>query len=172
MKYNFILALDPSGSYHEGKGTTGYCIFNPPHNFIELGTISARTYPCMEAYWDAHIKLIANFNEKKHGKHKGNFIVVIEDYFLYANKAQSQTNSRMETSKLIGLIQHYCYKHDIPYYMQAAALVKTRWSDEILEYKGYIKKDGARYSQCEHTRDAIRHAVHYANFRNKGEFYD
>ena len=33
----------------------------------------------------------------------------MEDYMLYPNKAKSQVNSRMETPKLIGVIQLNCY---------------------------------------------------------------
>ena len=73
----------------------------------------------------------------------------------------------METSKLIGIIQLWCYNHNIPYAMQLAATVKSRWTDEILHYKGYLKKSGLRYTVCEHTRDSMRHAVHYATFKNK-----
>jgi hypothetical protein len=72
----------------------------------------------------------------------------------------------METSKLIGILQHWCYKNNIPYCMQPAGLVKQRWTDEILHYKGYLKKKGQRYEVCEHTRDSMRHAVHFASFRN------
>ena len=72
----------------------------------------------------------------------------------------------METSKLIGILQHWCYTHGIPYYMQPAGLVKKRWADDILVHKGYLKKKGNRYEVCEHTRDSMRHALHFANFRN------
>lgn len=173
MKYDFIIALDPSGSYYEGKGTTGYSVFYAPENrFIDKGVIHAKDFNCAEAYWDNHLKLLNKILFSQRGKRKNKpqrTIVVIEDYLLYANKAESQINSRMETSKLIGIIQHWCYKNDIVYNMQTAALVKQRWTDEILWYKGYLKKNGSRYEVCEHTRDSMRHAVHYATFKNGDE---
>lgn len=172
-KYKFIIALDPSGSFNEGKGTTGYSVFNSADKtFIKLGKIQASGYECKEAYWDAHLKLLEKlllFNTQMKKNRCKHSILVIEDYLLYANKAESQINSRMETSKLIGIIQHWCYKNKIPYVMQTASQVKSRWTDNILHYKGYLKKKGNRYEVCEHTRDSMRHAIHYATFRNEVE---
>jgi len=171
MKYKWIIALDPSGSYREGKGTTGYSVFHAAENkFIDKGVIQANGFSCAEAYWDKHLELLNKIIFSARGKRLGKpdkTIIVIEDYLLYANKAQEQINSRFETSKLIGIIQHWCYKHNIPYWMQNAGLVKSRWTDEILAYKGYLKKKGQRWEVCEHTRDSMRHAVHFATFENQ-----
>lgn len=173
MDYKFIIALDPSGAFHEGKGTTGYSVMHAPDKqFIKLGTIKATDYQIAEQYWDAHLTLLEDIIFSKRGQRlnkQNKTIIVIEDYLLYANKAEKQINSRMETSKLIGIIQHWCYKNKIPYCMQTAALVKKRWTDEILHYKGFLKKKGQRYEVCEHTRDSMRHAVHFATFRNGDE---
>lgn len=171
MKYNVILALDPSGSFYEGKGTTGYCIYDTrTHKFINCGSLFAKNYQCAEAYWNAVLRLIQH-TKSIYPK----TIVVCEDYLLYANKLKDQINSRMETSKLIGCIQHTCFIKNIPYYMQTASEVKKRWSNEILEYKQFIVKKGRGYiptsgditTYTHHTLDAIRHAIHYAYFRNK-----
>lgn len=173
MYYKWIIALDPSGAFYEGKGTTGYSVFHADENkFIDKGVIKAQGYQYAEAYWDKHLQLLNNIIFSARGKrlHKPEkTIVVIEDYLLYAQKAQDQINSRFETSKLIGIIQHWCYKHNIPYYMETASTVKTRWTDEILEHKGYLKKKGQRWEVCEHTRDSMRHAIHFATFRNGKE---
>lgn len=91
----------------------------------------------------------------------------MEDYILYKQKAMGQVNSRMETPKLIGIIQQWCYTNDVPYVTQLANEVKSRWSDSILEWKGIIKRKGNRYVLNEHIRDSIRHAVHYATFKNR-----
>lgn len=169
-KFKYIIALDPSGAYFEGKGTTGYSVyFAPDDKFIELGTIQARGQVCAEAYWHKHIELLNRLIFSERGKRKNrpnNVIVVIEDYLLYAEKATQQINSRMETSKLIGILQHWCYENNIPYHMQTASLVKKRWTDEIMHYKGHLKKKGSRYEVCEHTRDSMRHALHFATFKN------
>lgn len=173
MKYNYILAIDPSGSFYEGKGTTGWCIFNAKDNVVSVtGTIRASKFDSMPQYWDAHLQLIQRF----HNKYKNEMIVVIEDYLLYAHRVDSQINSRMETSKLIGLLQYFCWSKQIPYYMQIASKVKNRWTDAILHYKKYIVIKGRYYylplnskkTLTIHNRDAIRHAVHYATFKNGG----
>ena len=170
MKYKYILGIDPSGAFNEGKGTTGYSVyFAPEHKFTMTGTIVASGHIAAEAYWHKHIEFLNNFIFSARGKRKhreNQVILVIEDYLLYANKAESQIYSRMETSKLIGIIQHWCWINNIPYCMQPAAQVKQRWADPILEHKGYIKKKGGRYDVCEHTRDSMRHAIHYATFKN------
>lgn len=173
MSYKFILGLDPSGNFYEGKGTTGWCVFNTTDNkIIKAGSISAKDFKSQEEYWFAHIDLITDMLKKR----KKKLIVVMEDYMLYANKAKSQVNSRMETSKLIGVIQLHCYSKDIPYVMQTASEVKKRWTNNILHYKGYIKKykkgyviPGTKTKIDRHCLDSIRHAVHYATFKNKEE---
>lgn len=173
MSYEFILALDPSGSFNEGKGTTGYCILEITADRITItGNILAKNYLKIESYWQAHINLIDKYR-KKYGKR---LIIVMEDYILYKHKAQSQTNSRMETSKLISIIQYHCFIYNISYHMQLAAEVKNRWSDEILHYKGYLIKHKNKlvlpHSQIyvdHHCKDAIRHAVHYGTFKIKKE---
>lgn len=169
--YKFILALDPSGNYTEGKGTTGWCVFNVSDNKVsKAGSICARSYSRMEDYWDAHIRLLDE-HLIKYGADR--LIIVIEDYLLYASKAKDQINSKMETPKLIGLLQWWCYKNKLEYKMQPASMVKDRWKNDILNYKGYIKKDGKGYTipgvklkdnTTEHTLDAVRHAVHYYTF--------
>ncbi len=165
--YKHILALDPSGNWTEGKGTTGICYLQPHNKKIEVYSISAKAYTSPEGYWNTHV----DYLEAYHRRYGEDLVVVIEDYLLYGNKAQSQINSHMETPKLIGVLQHYCYTHAIPCYMEPASTVKSRWTNPILERKGYIQATGNCYSVngkkiSRHCLDAIRHAVHYATFVN------
>lgn len=169
--YDFILAFDPSGCFREGNGTTGWCVFNCRENKVTMcGSISAKKYACAEVYWDQHLNLIETYRER----YKDNMVVVMEDYLLYESKASSQINSRMETCKLIGVLQHYCWWKHIDFGMQLAATVKKRWSNEILCYKKYIKIKGRGYALPDgtiinrHTLDSIRHAIHFATFKNGG----
>ena len=170
-RYNYILALDPSGSYYEGKGTTGYCLFDTiRQRFVFCGSIYAKDFSDMEAYWNGVIELVYA-TARTHKK----LIVVCEDYLLYAARIQSQINSRMETPKLIGCLQWFCYMHNIPYHMQTASEVKNRWSNDILVYKNYIRPYGRGYkptsgnidTYTHHSLDAIRHAVHFNTFKNE-----
>lgn len=170
MDYELILALDPSGAFYEGKGTTGWCVFNARDNIVTIiGDIKAQKYSEPESYWHRHLDLIESY----HAKYKNRFCIVMEDYFLYEAKAKDQIHSRMETCQLIGIIKHYCWLHNIPYFLQSAGEVKKRWSDEILHHKHYICQKGRGYALPvsqegihRHCMDAIRHAVHFATFKN------
>jgi len=172
MHFKYVLAFDPSGNYNEGKGTTGWCLLStyPDKHIIAGGHISAACFKSMEAYWAEHIKLIDTYKQK----YGTNLVLVIEDYLLYKHKAANQTNSRMETCKLIGVLQYYCYTSELLYIMQPAVEVKTRWTNDTLCYKNYIKKKRNKFiipaTNAEinkHCLDSIRHAVHFATFKNK-----
>ena len=167
--HDFILALDPSGAFMEGKGTTGWCLMDARVNQIVFtGYISAVQYDSDVAYWDAHLDLIADLRTHY------NVALLVEDYLLYAHKADEQINSRFETSQLLGVIKHYAYLQEIPIYMQRAAEVKTRWNNTVLLHKGILKQRNRRMyltsngeAVCKHELDAIRHAMHYCTFYNK-----
>lgn len=170
MSYKNILAIDPSGNFEEGKGTTGTCLFDVVNNKIHtLKDIHASAYNTKEEYWQAHIdyiqQVLVNFPS---------LILVIEDFALDPRRAMQQSYSKMETPKLIGILQHYCQQQNIIYKMQRPAEVKKRWEDRILEFKGYIVKRNRMYylpqatkPMSRHCKDAIRHAVHYHTFYNK-----
>ena len=170
MNYEIILAIDPSGNFEEGKGTTGICLFDAVHmQVLSVCNISAREYKTKEEYWQKHIDLINDVNNKFE-----NVLVVIEDFTLDPRRALQQSHSKMETPKLIGIIQLHCTKNNIQYKMQRAVEVKNRWADHILEYKQYITKRNRMYyiknssmPISRHCKDAIRHAVHYSTFYNK-----
>lgn len=167
MKNLKILALDPSGNFDEGKGTTGWCIFDVAKNtIIETSTISAKDYDSPESYWQQHIAVIDAF---LHNNPKG--YIVMEDYLLYESKAGCQVNSRFETPQLIGVIKHHCYMRNYVLKLQRAVDVKNRWSNPILVHKGYIREHGrgyiapaAKIKINRHQLDSIRHAVHFATF--------
>lgn len=155
-----ILALDPSGSYTEGKGTTGYSVWvynNLEYKLIQFGQLAATDYDTKLQYWQAHIELIKQIEPDK---------IVMEDYLLYAHKAAQQIGSKMETPKLIGIIEQECFKLNIGIVMQKAADVKQRWNDDILIWKGILTKKGTRYyandiNISRHIKDSIRHGIHY-----------
>lgn len=170
--YKYIFALDPSGSFNEGKGTTGWVVMDYKERLLERGYIPAEDYKCPEEYWNAHLTLIKKYNRL----YEGDLIVVIEDYVLYRDRSANQTNSQMETCRLIGCMLWQCWKLNQPYTLQLAAAVKHRWSDELLLREGILYKDkkkGLTHAQSGmslaliHSRDAFRHAQHYAVCRNK-----
>lgn len=174
--YKYILAFDPSGSFNEGKGTTGWVLMNFKEELLERGYTPASDYRCPEEYWNGVLSVLYKY----HKRYNGDLIVVIEDYVLYRDRSDSQTNSQMETCRLIGVLLWTCWKLKQPYSLQLAASVKNRWSDELLLREGIIHKEGRNLIHTQsglslgliHTRDAFRHAQHYAVCRNnKPKYY-
>ena len=162
-----VLALDPSGAFHEGKGCTGWCLMNKESKeLLDIGTVSAEDYPTDMQYFAANIDLLY-FCKNRYGT---DLQIVMEDYVLYAAQAQAQTNSHMETCQLIGAIKYQAFLLDIPVKMQLANMVTTRWADTVLVAKG-ILVDGrfpnVDFAPNPHERDAFRHALHYATFNGK-----
>ena len=158
-----FIAMDPSGNFVEGKGQTGWVIIN--NGQIEsFGQIRAKDYRSREEYWKAHEDLI---------EERQLISIVIEDFRLYKNKAHSQTNSEMETSKLIGYLEMYAYKSGLSFNKQMASQAKSRFKDKILLHKGYITKDqnGRLYINAvnvsRHIVDALRHALFYLLIKEK-----
>ena len=50
MKSRYILALDPSGNFKEGKGITGWCLLDTQTKKIaKFGYISAEMYRTQQA---------------------------------------------------------------------------------------------------------------------------
>lgn len=151
------LALDPSGSFKEGKGKTGWVVMD--NNIIEsFGQIRAKDFETRNHFFKAHSDL---FDKNKYDH------IIIEEFRLYKNKASAQTNSEMETSKLIGYLQMEAFNKKIPCVTQAAVHAKRRYKDEILVHKKYIMKDGnGRYfingvNVSGHIIDALRHALFF-----------
>lgn len=172
MNFTSVLSFDPSGNFEEGKGTTGVCLFDcKKHAIKTTNIIRAINFDMKESYWQAHIDLIDKYWEQCNQ----NMVLVIEEYMLDPTKAMQQSYSKMETSKLIGIIQTHCFLKHIPYVMQRPTDVKTRWADHILVHKEIISRPNKRHFYLpdgvtilnEHCRDAIRHAVHFATFKNK-----
>lgn len=170
----YVIGIDPSGSFKEGKGTTGWCVLDAKtKKLINSMATRARPFKTAEDYWQAHLDLLDSLKKK----YKGDMVVSMEDYILYGNKAKSQTNSSMETSQLLGVLKMWCRSNGIPYTIRPAVVAKKRWTNKILEHKGYIVKFGKGWKNMKeqpmvsHTLDALRHAMHCMHFENKEDKY-
>lgn len=160
-----VIALDPSGNFKEGSGTTGICIMEDGVP-IALEYIKADDFRSDTQYWDCIIQFL--------GK-EGPDHIVIEGYRLYNHKgmaAKSQANSELETPQLIGLLKYHCYKWQIPYTVQFATEVKTRWQESILVHLGHLEaRKGFYYFKgkrtATHHRDALKHALHFWQYGRK-----
>lgn len=161
-----ILAFDPSGNFHEGKGTSGFAIAENGQP-VEVGRISAKDFNSAPEYWYAHMELI-NSVAPSH--------MVMEGYRLYNHKgmsAKSQANSILETPQLIGYLTMVSYLNNVPLKIQFAKDVKSRWKDDVLIAKGIITQKGSKLFfgdyplVAEHEKDALRHLMHLLRYGDK-----
>jgi len=172
LKYPYVLGLDPSGAFTEGKGTTGWVLLDAiTKKVIKKNSIRALEYTTDTEYWASHVRLLGSLNTD-YGR--DGLRVVMEDYLLYADKAEAQINSRFETSQLIGIIKMTCAQHELPLYIQTAGEVKHRWNNKVLLKKGIIRPYGRGFALVDpfmpinkHELDALRHALHLSYFYNK-----
>lgn len=167
---NNILAIDPSGAFIEGSGTTGWVLMDENYKVIDKGSIRAANFQQAEAYWQAHNILIASFYKQL----DGDLQIVLEEFMLYRNKALDLVNSKLETVRLLGAILTFCYESEISVHMQRAVDVKKRWSNEVMVDEGLIENDGLRFKLPDsdiklnlHELDALRHAVHYVRYKKR-----
>jgi hypothetical protein len=158
-----LLAFDISGNFKEGKGTTGICIMLNGEVW-KLDMIKAKDFETAEAYWAAHEDYIM----REFPDH-----MVMEGYKLYNHKgmsAKTQANSDLETPQMLGFLKMVCYRLDIPYTIQYATEVKARWQEPILVHLNILEQKGTKYywngqSTVTHTRDALKHALHFARYK-------
>lgn len=168
----YVLAIDPSGSFDQGKGRSGFCLCDiETYKIISVWELDSAEFEKAEEYWFNHIEQIVG-TMAKYQIAPTNISIVIEEYILYANKATAQINSKFETSQLIGILRNFLWQNKIPITMQMAGLVKNRWSNKLLIAKEILYQAksnklclaGTTQSTSQHERDAIRHALHYAHF--------
>lgn len=169
MSKPYVLGIDPSGNFVEGKGVTGFALLAPSGKPVTHFHVDANKYNSRNEYWTAILnRIIAVTNECD------TLVLSVEDFVLYKTKASAQINSQMETSKLLGVIEYFAYEHNLPIKMRTASAVKSRWSNDILIHKGLLIPDGKHGGfRCgddtinHHSIDALRHAVHCHYFECK-----
>lgn len=163
-----LLALDPSGNHgKEGYGNTGVCIM-VDGEVTKLDVISAKDFSSEVEYWAAH----EDYIHREWPDH-----VCFEGYRLYNHKgmaAKSQANSDLPTPQLIGILKLLCYRLDIPYTIQYASDVKTRWSEDVLVHLNIIEKKvtgrGTSYYwqgqlMVSHKLDSLKHGLHWTRYK-------
>lgn len=170
----YVIGVDPSGNFKEGKGHTGLAVYDMVDDrIIETGYTYAADFNRFEDYYIATYNAIIDLYNKYKSEDYQEPVVSIEDYKLYGTKAKSQINSYLETPRIIGYLLTLFYESGIEYYIRPAVAVKTRWHEDILTKYGYIKKIGKSYwlrdehTLLTHELDAIKHAVHCGKFEVK-----
>jgi len=169
-----VLAIDPSGNFVEGKGSTGWILaeveYYRPTKFtiLKKGTVSANDYETRYKYWWAVTEL---FREPV--SH-----VIVEDYKLYNHKgakAQMQSYSQLETPRLIGVLEYMLEGLRIPYTFQMATEVRM-YTEDTLVYQGLLTRKNKRHllrvagldvSCNEHERMAYKHFLRWFDKRYK-----
>lgn len=173
MSYiRYVIGIDPSGAFHEGKGTTGFAVYDRQEDkIVHISTLCASDYPTLEEYFVAHYVKIFRLRLEYQ-----NAAVSIEDFLVYSTHATTFTNSHMETCQLLGYLKTTLYVERIRCHLRPAAMVKKRWANNILAHKGYVKQVGTScFHDCvdgalaTHMLDAIRHAVHCGKFELEDE---
>lgn len=157
---NKFIALDPSGNFHEGKGKTGWAVFENKE-LISFGAVNSKEYETQEEYWSAVTKLTVGFT-----------LIVCESYKLQPTKSMAQSWSTLETPQLIGVIRMFAYNQGSKVIFQDPSS-KIRFSDDILVKNGFLEKKNALYlchgvKTNDHMRDAIRHGLFFIKFGKLG----
>ena len=160
-----IVSIDVSGEYP--KGTSGIAYGNTPET-ANFHSIVAQNYKDPLSYYIAHKIALIKFYEGLLKPVK--MYVVVEKYTIYAQKIKAHTYNNMKTSQLIGYLKMLCKEQNWIYLEQSASQVKTRWSNDILTRKGYLKKIHNRntinnQNVNRHEIDAYRHFVHAYKFK-------
>lgn len=164
--YTHILGIDPSGNKAEGSGDTGMALLDRNNVEFTLSDVRAVDYPTQATYWHG---IVTQVKEVVQAVGRENLLIVVEDYRLDPGRAAAQSYSQLETPKLIGVLQYMFARWGVAYMLQQAAVVKKRWSDEILIKKGVLTcgvGERMRFFYYKgvmtnnHKRDALRHAWH------------
>lgn len=148
-----FIAVDPSGNFKEGKGTTGWAVFEDGE-LKEFGAVKASDYKTQLDYWADIIGILSKYE-----------LVVCESYRLQPSKSMAQSWSALETPQLIGAIMYTCKN-----VIFQDPVTKRRFSDDILVDMGILTKNNKLYL-CQgrvtndHMRDAIRHGMYYTKYR-------
>ena len=137
-----VAALDP------GK----HCGFA----FMELGD---KLHQCGLVMDDYHyvselLDMIDRFNPN---------VLVIEDFRLSPHKAMQQSWDKMETPRIIGILDYWAWQRGLPVIFQQPS-TKQAFPDARLKKMGL-------YQSNIHTRDAIRHGLYFLHFglKKRGE---
>lgn len=162
-----IVAIDPSGSYNEGKGHTGFAVTDTEVNLIQAFDADAKDFSNRHEYWKWIMFAIFSLNPD---------VVVIENFVIRSNGFL--IGKMPETPMLIGALVWELEKRNIKYVFQSPSQAKTRFKDIYLgKYlSNYEIKDTTRGKLYylngkltnDHQRDAIKHLLYYKKY-NKGE---
>jgi len=154
----FVLAFDPGE-------TTGFVLVH----VSSAEVANSVNYSIHGARAPVIIKQAGTFRglgelSQKLGLFQQSDVVVIEDYIVYPNRAQSHIGDRVLTARMIGAIEWICYYHhgrtqNMGVVFQMASQAKQQWPNErIQSCFGTIHPPRM---DSTHELDALRHALTY-----------
>lgn len=169
------VAIDPSGSFNEGKGHTGIAqLWEGEWDKLGMCSVSAKDYATRHDYWNAVMDVaVKNFLTTGTGITPDDITVVIESFVIRTN---GFTVGKMpETIQFIGAMvwefENLGIKNIV---FQTPSQAKTRFPDERLpDYiPGLTKEDNGFYyirgkRINDHTRDALKHLLFYRRYGGK-----
>jgi len=164
------IAVDPSGSFNEGKGHTGIsAVKDWDWNTLQVASVSAKNFTERHLYWQRIIDTICKIS-------KINKTTVIIESFV--NRQNGFTLGKMsETPLLIGALVWELEQLGIDYVFQTPGQVKPRFRDELLgkyvpNLTSKVTKAGTLYYingkiSNDHIRDSLKHLVYYMKYGGK-----
>lgn len=156
-----ILSFDPSGTFKNGNGTTGWSIYD--EKITEAGFIKAKFFEDKLDYFNAHKTLIEKIKPD---------LIIVENFILYQASMSALSNQEMETSELIGFIE----AQGIKTIRQNASVIKGILSERPFIVCNILKGSELNYKIYKsgrtlwfykgkqisnHIMDSIRHIAYY-----------
>ena len=174
MRY---VAIDPSGSFNEGKGHTGISImYNNDWDNIHMYSIAAKNYDTRHDYWDNFMKTaFRDYIDQSNTEISIDDIVVIIESFVI--RSNGFTYGKMpETIQFIGAIMWELENYGIKNIkLQTPSQAKTRFDDDSLcRYIPNFTKDSRTgfylykgEKTNDHVRDSLKHLLFYKRYGEK-----
>lgn len=136
-----LLGIDPGGEI-------GWSVFTDGE-LAKAGQTPGYVHKTGEIHWEGIEQLLSNVNPTH---------IVCEDYKVYAHKLEQHTFSSVPTLRIIGMIEYWAWKNNVPIHYQMAMQAKGFCTDDKLK-KWELWQKGQR-----HSRDAIRHICYFLTF--------
>jgi hypothetical protein len=167
------VAIDPSGSFNEGKGHTGIaCLWDEDWDKVSAFSVAAKDWATRHDYWEA-VMSSAFKSFLTAGINPDDITVVIESFVIRTN---GFTVGKMpETIQFIGAMVWELERLGIKNIIfQTPSQAKTRFPDERLpdyldaitkEDNGFYYLKGKRIN--DHSRDALKHLLFYRRYGEK-----
>jgi len=165
----FYIVLDPSGSYNEGKGHTGFVTMcENDWTTLHVNSIAAKDFVDRHEYWNS---IISRTIETAKAARPVRTVVIIESFMIRNNGFL--IGKMPETIRLIGALEYALESEGIDFVFQTPSQAKARFRDETLhrhvpgfEYNAANNRYYFNGKICnDHVRDALKHLLYYKHYK-------